>query len=145
MRELSKAQIQYIDNRLENAGIKYWDIRIKMLDHVVSDLEKNALTTNFNNELNSLKRIGWFGDLSHINTKCWQNVDKRYRKEYNNDFFVFFKNVKKILVLLGVLYIGSETNQRILLLIFFLFYFIATYAGYKVNKLAISKVETMHK
>jgi hypothetical protein len=37
--ELTKEQVHYIENRLENEGIKYWDIRIEMLDHVVSDVE----------------------------------------------------------------------------------------------------------
>ena len=38
--ELTKEQIKYIDHRLESEGIKYWDIRIEMLDHVVSDIEQ---------------------------------------------------------------------------------------------------------
>ena len=37
--ELSKEKIQYIENRLKNEGVKYWDIRIEMLDHIVSDVE----------------------------------------------------------------------------------------------------------
>jgi hypothetical protein len=45
--KLTKEQIQYIDNRLKKEGIKYWDIRIEMIDHVVSDLEKNAKTSDF--------------------------------------------------------------------------------------------------
>jgi hypothetical protein len=35
--ELTKQQIQHIENRLIKNGVKYWDIRIEMLDHVVSD------------------------------------------------------------------------------------------------------------
>ena len=38
--ELIKEQIKFIDHRLENEGIKYWDIRIEMLDHVISDVER---------------------------------------------------------------------------------------------------------
>ena len=38
--ELTKEQIQYIENRLIKDGVKYWDIRIEMLDHIVSDVEK---------------------------------------------------------------------------------------------------------
>jgi hypothetical protein len=213
--ELRKEQIKHINTSLCENGIKYWDLRIEMIDHIVSDLEKNAITTNFNNELtNSLKRIGWFGNLSHINTEGWQNVNKKYRKEYHNEFVSFFKNFKNTLILLvfiGMLYVvseylsfklfknlslmlliipaipffflttkqlfkkfgksvhldygifyfsfailmvglpvqflkdASETNQIIVLLICIPFYFIATYAGYKIYKRAISKIETMRK
>jgi hypothetical protein len=38
--KITKEQIKYIDHRLENNGLKYWDIRIEMVDHVVSDLKK---------------------------------------------------------------------------------------------------------
>ena len=44
--ELSKEQIQYIDHRLENEGVKYWDIRIEMLDHVISNVEENLTPEN---------------------------------------------------------------------------------------------------
>lgn len=44
--ELTKQQIKYIDHRLENDGIKYWDIRIEMLDHVVSDVEERFIAEN---------------------------------------------------------------------------------------------------
>ena len=54
--ELSKEQIQSIENRLEKNGLKYWDIRIEILDHLVSDIEsrlengesyKSALNNGF--------------------------------------------------------------------------------------------------
>ena len=99
MMELTKEQIQFIDNRLKNEGIKYWDIRIEMLDHIVSDVEKNAKTTNFKSELNSaLKRIGWSGSLRDINIKAWQNVNRKYRKVYFDGFVDFFKKPKNVLV-----------------------------------------------
>ena len=37
--QLTTKQIQEIDNRLKRNGIVYWDIRIEMLDHVVTDVE----------------------------------------------------------------------------------------------------------
>lgn len=37
--QLTKEQIQEIDNRLKKDGIKYWDLRIGLLDHVVTDVE----------------------------------------------------------------------------------------------------------
>ena len=49
--ELTTAQIQLIDERLKRRGIKYWDLRIEMIDHVVSDVEKNAKIDDFKIEL----------------------------------------------------------------------------------------------
>ena len=110
--KLTKEQIQYIDNRLKKEGIKYWDIRIEMIDHVVSDLEKNAKTSDFKIELDvTLKRIGWSGSLSHINRESWQNVNIKYRREYHKGFVHFFKkfkNVSMLVISLFVFYVVSH-------------------------------------
>jgi len=39
--KLTKTQIDYIENQLIKNGVKYWDIRIELLDHVVSDVENS--------------------------------------------------------------------------------------------------------
>ncbi|MFD2602373.1 hypothetical protein [Flavobacterium suzhouense] len=39
MKRLSKFQIQFIDDRLYNLGVKYIDIRYEMVDHIASELE----------------------------------------------------------------------------------------------------------
>ena len=52
--EIAKEQIQYIDDRLENEGIKYWDIRIELLDHVVSDIEKRMKVENSENDFKEM-------------------------------------------------------------------------------------------
>lgn len=52
--ELTKQQIKYIDHRLENDGIKYWDIRIEMLDHVVSDVEERFIAENSDNDFKEM-------------------------------------------------------------------------------------------
>jgi hypothetical protein len=110
--KLTKEQIQYIDNRLKKEGIKYWDIRIEMVDYVVSDLEKNAKTSDFKIELDlTLKRMGWSGNLSHINRQSWQNVNIKYRREYHKGFVHFFKKFKNVSIFatsLLVFYVVSE-------------------------------------
>jgi hypothetical protein len=110
--KLTKEQIQYIDNRLKKEGIKYWDIRIEMVDHVVSDLEKNAKTSDFKIKLEgTLKRMGWSGNLSHINREGWQNANRHYRKMYHKGFVHFFKKFKNVSILatsLLVFYVVSE-------------------------------------
>ena len=62
--ELTKEQILYIDHRLENEGVKYWDIRIEMLDHVVSDVETKLELETSENEFKeivqkALVTLGW--------------------------------------------------------------------------------------
>lgn len=90
--ELTKEQLQKIDNRLKMGGIKYWDLRLEMIDHIASDLEKNADTNDFKTELNnSFKRIGWQGNLKYLNTEGWQNVNKKYRKEYKDQIWCNLK------------------------------------------------------
>ena len=103
--KLTKQQIEEIDNRLEQDGIKYWDIRIELLDHVVTDIEnrlekgeelERAVTNSFNS-------LGWNGDLKQINREGWQNVNNRFRREYHKGFLNFFKSLKNSsLFVLGV-------------------------------------------
>ncbi|MCL7762186.1 hypothetical protein MPF19_02075 [Polaribacter sp. Z014] len=97
--ELTKEQIKYIDHHLENEGIKYWDIRIEMIDHIVSDIEKNAISIDFKKELaTSLKRIGSKGTLKNINTIGWKNTNAKYRREYGKGIVSFFKSTKNIVI-----------------------------------------------
>jgi hypothetical protein len=98
--ELTKEQLQYIDHSLKTKGIKYWDLRIEMIDHIVSDIEKNSLTSDFKSELStSLKRIGWFGKLKSINEIGWKNTNKKYRREYAKGILHFLKSTKNLLIL----------------------------------------------
>lgn len=91
--ELSKEQIQQIDNRLKSGGIKYWDLRLEMIDHIATDLEQNAKGNDFIKELNnSLKRVGYFYNLSAVNINGWQNVNKYYRKKYVENIKTYLKN-----------------------------------------------------
>ncbi|WP_405563759.1 hypothetical protein [Polaribacter sp. Asnod6-C07] len=102
--ELSKEQIQIIDNHFKNNGIKYWDLRVEMIDHIVSDIEKNATSDDFKAELyKSLLKTKWLGDLSNLNRKGWQNVNRIYRKKYFQGFLDFFKKPFYVLLLIVIL------------------------------------------
>ena len=91
--ELTKEQLQQIDERLKSGGIKYWDLRLEMIDHIATDLEQNAKGDDFKLELNnSLKRIGYFYKLSALNTNGWQNVNKYYRKKYHDNIKHYLKS-----------------------------------------------------
>lgn len=111
--QLTKEQIQEIDIRLKKDGIKYWDIRIEILDHVVTDVEirldkgeelEKAIT-------NSFICLGWNGDFKHVNKKGWQDTNDRYRREHFKGMISCFKNIKnsfKFLLSIMLLYVLSE-------------------------------------
>ena len=48
--KLVKEEIQFIDNYLIKNGVKYWDVRLELLDHIVSavedKMEKNGVSFN---------------------------------------------------------------------------------------------------
>ncbi len=49
---LTKEQIRHIDNYLKHHQVKYWDIRIDLLDHIISSVEdKMAQGCSFDNSL----------------------------------------------------------------------------------------------
>ena len=103
--ELTKDQIQYIDERLKSGGIKYWDLRLEMIDHIATDLEQNTKGDDFKLELNnSLKRIDYFYKLSALNTNGWQNVNKYYRNKYFENIRHYLKDpLVLLLVALSVI------------------------------------------
>ena len=74
--ELTKSQIQQIDNRLKSGGIKYWDLRLEIIDHIATDLEQNSKSNDFNKELNnSLKRIGYLNN-ENLQMGAFQEPEK---------------------------------------------------------------------
>ena len=104
--ELTKQQIQYIDYRLENEGIKYWDILIEMLDHVVSDIENQLKPKNIKNEFNeivteSFIALGWKenfngGGLDHVFQKTINSYSKNNRNSFIKFYKVFLTDIKNI-------------------------------------------------
>lgn len=93
--KLSKKQIKYIDHRLENDGIKYWDIRIEIVDHIVSDIEEKLKVEISENEFKEIVQeafvsLGWKekfngGGLDEVflqrTINYTKSANKRYRKE----------------------------------------------------------------
>jgi len=155
--ELSKQQIKFIDHRLENEGIKYWDIRIEMLDHVVSDVEKYLKPENTECEFKeivqqSFEKLGWKenfngGGFDHINKEGWKYVGKQYRKFYFQGFLDFFKNPKRLtLFIIGffLLYTLSENVSKrafyiINTIIFSLPVLFSLFQYYKVFRMKLGK------
>lgn len=98
--KLTKNHIEIIDNHLKSAGIKYWDLRVEMIDHIATDIEQNAESDDFNIELKTfLEHLGWVGNLSYLNTKGWKDTNNFYRKRYFKQIFGFLKQPKILLLL----------------------------------------------
>lgn len=89
--EITKEQIQSIENRLEKNGINYWDIRIEILDHVVSDIENRIEKgESYKSALdNAFFSLGLSGNLDHLTRSRLLTINKIVRKQY-------FTNVKKL-------------------------------------------------
>ncbi len=117
--KLTEEQIQKIDILLKTKGIQYWDLRIEMIDHIVSDIEVNATSTNFQVEFQkSLKRIGWDNNLQNINKKGWKEVNNLYRREFGVIFLDFFKSVRKIIFLVVSFCFFYSISQTVIFKLF---------------------------
>ena len=74
--KLTKKEIKYIDNYLIKSKVKYWDVRVELLDHIASaveekiekDLLENILTLDLADNTNNFvfkqlkpiaKKLGW--------------------------------------------------------------------------------------
>ncbi len=147
--ELTKGQIQFIENRLENEGIKYWDIRIEMLDHVVTNVQNRIENgEHFKNAVqNSFVSLGW---RENFNGSSFEGIVKEkynlFAKKYRKSFWTYFKTCLfkptsfiLVLGLITVLYfiysykvIFKYTLFSFLgIMTIFIFYFLTKY---RVNK-----------
>ena len=121
--ELKKQQLKYIDHRLENEGIKYWDIRIEMLDHVVSDIEKTLKPENSEYEFKemvqaSLVTLGWkenfngggFDKVLALKLKLHNKKQNRNFREYCKETFFSFNFVVGAILLSISVYSFQENK-----------------------------------
>lgn len=112
--EISKFEVRKIDNHLKSQGIKYWDLRLEMIDHIVTNMEIYSEYNNFEqNFKSSLKHLGWHGNLAYLNREGWQNVNKKYRREYYKGFINFFKKPKNILIFIICLLIYYFFSENV--------------------------------
>ncbi len=119
--ELTKEQIQYIDNRLEEDGIKHWDVRIEILDHVVSEIEAKLSFENSEYQFREMVQesfvtLGWKENFNGTSfeksyNKTLSNIGRKYGKERKKEIYSFFNNPKILLLLfLGVTFYIFVSN-----------------------------------
>lgn len=66
--ELNKEQITLIDHHLQDKDVKYWDIRLEMIDHIVHDVEDKMNNADKN-----------FEDAFKLSLDKWDNSLKSKR------------------------------------------------------------------
>ncbi|TXD50594.1 MULTISPECIES: hypothetical protein [unclassified Polaribacter] len=125
--ELTKEQILHIENRLEKNGIKYWDIKIEILDHIVSDIEKRlTIGELYKSALeNSFYALGFHGDLTGLNKRRLLGINKIVRKQY-------FTNIKSLLT-------NSLSAVTIFsfIVIYYLFFSLVSVTVFKISALIL--------
>ncbi|GAB5563408.1 MAG: hypothetical protein Wins2KO_04710 [Winogradskyella sp.] len=96
--KLTKAQIQYIDDYLKRKGIQYWDVRIEMVDHLVSDIENYSGAADFETLFQrSLKNTNWDGNLETVHIQSWKYTNMMYRKMHFQEILKCLKNPKYLI------------------------------------------------
>lgn len=148
--ELTKEQVKYIDHLLENEGIKFWDIRIEMLDHVVTKVEKKLNLEHSNYQFKELVqdafvKLGWKenfngGGLDHVFQKTLSEYSKNNRKNILEYYKTYFRKLKSLfLILIFWTYLFINYNNVTLIkytllgfLCLFLIFILGFFLKYKV-------------
>jgi hypothetical protein len=119
--KLSEKQIQTIDAYLKTKGIGYWDIRLEMTDHIACKIEIHKGSYDFHSLfMDSLKDLGWEGDLKVFEQRKLKSINKGVRKAYFSNFIGLFTKIKS---LLGVM------------LFVMAYYFVFQYYSYNIFKI----------
>jgi hypothetical protein len=119
--KLTKEQITYIDDYLKHHKVKYWDIRIELLDHIVTTVEEKLtkgvsfddamieVHKSFGNKMtmfwNSGIEYGIFANglgYKSLQEDKIKNLHKNYRRLVKQEFITFFKSLN-LLIIYGVL------------------------------------------
>lgn len=99
--KLNKEQITTIDTYLKENGVEYWDIRLEMIDHLASKLEKQEQAILTKNLL--IKEFGSSISLEKTLDIKRKMVNKKFRKLYLKEIIHFFKSKKNVLILVFLL------------------------------------------
>jgi len=120
--KLTKKQIIYIDDYIKYHKVKYWDIRIELLDHIVTSVEEklekgisfdDAIIEMHKSFGNSMKML-WNSGIEYsifangdgykdLIQKKLKEINKKHRNFFTKEVINFFKSFKNI-SLLGTLY-----------------------------------------
>ena len=166
--KLTKEQITYIDDYLKHHKVKYWDIRIELLDHIVTTVEEKMergisfddamieVHKSFGNKMtmywNSGIEYGIFansnGYKNLVKNKTIE-INKKYRKLLHKEIFSFFKSFKNIGLLLSLflfeLFISKQIDfsvfKKLNLILFIcpiILFYIYSFKNYMMKRRSIN-------
>jgi len=99
MAKLTKQQILFIENYLIELGVKYWDVRIELIDHIVSEIEDSTIHDFEQMVVDVTNKLGY---KSYTVKKRLGEKAKELGKEYNklliNKMKLFFVSKNTIVV-----------------------------------------------
>lgn len=111
--ELTKKNIDEIEARLIKSGVKFWDLRVEMLDHIVTDVEER-LKKNEPYEkavINSMIYLGYNGSFHKVIEKKQNQQAKYMRSLLFAEIKGFFTSGKTLLLYLVVMLFFYSTKD----------------------------------
>ncbi|MCF6280116.1 MAG: hypothetical protein L3J14_07190, partial [Flavobacteriaceae bacterium] len=119
--ELTKEQIQFIDDYLKEQKVKFWDVRIELIDHIASKLEENPevkLTRTF-----LIREFGTSITLDKVVFEKQQLLMKKYsRLRFKTALTLLKSPIELIGFILCYYYIFSMYSSVFVRVSQFLFY-----------------------
>jgi len=97
--KLTKDQIISIDAYLKKIGIKHWDIRLEMIDHIATQTEESGLV-DLDSKMLNRDNIKKKYELKNIAKQKIKFVHKKCRASVNTEILSFFKSLKQLIILL---------------------------------------------
>ncbi|PQJ79854.1 hypothetical protein [Polaribacter porphyrae] len=123
--ELTKEQIQQIENRLKKSGLTYWDIRVEILDHLVSEIEaKIAKGESYNNAVeNAYFKLNLNGNLESLNKRRLFVINKIVRKQYFTKILKLLTTLKSLFAIASFVFayylVFTNSNLQIFKIVTF--------------------------
>jgi len=109
--KLIKDQIKYIDDYLKKNGVKYWDVRLELIDHFASKLE-NSVHVDLTKTL-LIREFGTYPSLENIQEERRKSINKKYRKLFFQEILNFFKSTKNILIFIVLFFFYYQFNKHL--------------------------------
>ncbi len=155
MIKLTKEQIQYIENYLIKNDVKFWDVRVELLDHIATAVEEKMKQDNksflkalsevhrgFGNQLMPRYDGDYYLEKSLYQAnngfkKFIRNKQKEFGRKYNKEFRKSFKQqfsssrvyIELVLLVLIAITVFQYSQIATVLLVFF---FLVTLEGIKL-------------
>lgn len=109
--ELTKEQVEKVENYLIKSGVNYWDIRVELLDHLVTHIESRfGEGKNFDRQMEeSIALLGLDGDLTQLTKSRLHTINKIARKRFFRSVRASFSSAKSLFFMLlftGIYYLS---------------------------------------